>query len=195
MPTLTPASIMIERKMTKTTQNDIATIDYAVREHRSLWVDAWRRLISSRTAKAGLFIVSFLILSTVLAHFFWEYNPKIDLDYTLKLKPPTLIPNEEVPSVHIFGTDKLGRDIFRRVVHGGWNTLRVGIIAVTISLVIGGLLGLLAGFFESIADDPPGKNPPVGFSRRAHGFSPCLDCRTTCPGRSVCPFGRRYRFV
>jgi len=141
---------MIERKMTKTTQSDIATIDYAVREHRSLWVDAWRRLVSSRTAQAGLFIVSFLILTTVLAHFFWEYNPKTDLDYTLKLKPPTLIPNEEVPSVHIFGTDKLGRDIFRRVVHGGWNTLMVGIIAVTISLVIGGLLGLLAGFFESI---------------------------------------------
>ena len=137
--------------MTKTTQSDIATIDYAVREHRSLWVDAWRRLVSSRTAQAGLFIVSFLILSTVLAHFFWEYNPKTDLDYTLKLKPPTLIPNEDVPSVHIFGTDKLGRDIFRRVVHGGWNTLRVGIIAVTISLVIGGLLGLLAGFFESVA--------------------------------------------
>lgn len=126
------------------------SIDYAVREHRSLWVDAWRRMISSRTARVGLFIITIMVLGTALAHFFWEYNPKTDLDYTLKLKPPTLIPNEEVPSVHIFGTDKLGRDIFRRVVHGGWNTLRVGVIAVTISLTIGGLLGLLAGFFESI---------------------------------------------
>jgi ABC-type dipeptide/oligopeptide/nickel transport system permease subunit len=136
--------------MAETTPGDVARIDYAVREHRSLWMDAWRQLISSRTAKAGLFIVSVLILSTVLAHYFWVYNPKTDLDYTLKLKPPTLIPNEQVPSVHIFGTDKLGRDIFRRVVHGGWNTLRVGVIAVTISLFVGGLLGLLAGFFESI---------------------------------------------
>lgn len=136
--------------MADTTPTDIARIDYAVREHRSLWMDAWRQLISSRTAKAGLLIISVLILGTVLAHYFWEYNPKTDLDYALKLKPPTLIPNEEVPSVHIFGTDKLGRDIFRRVVHGGWNTLRVGVIAVTISLFVGGLLGLLAGFFESI---------------------------------------------
>ena len=136
--------------MSETTPGDIAAIDYAVREHRSLWVDAWRRLIYSRTARAGLFIVTFLILSTVLAHFFWPYNPKTDLDYTLKLKPPTFVPNEEVSSIHPFGTDKLGRDIFRRVVHGGWNTLRVGIIAVTISLVIGGVLGLMAGFFESI---------------------------------------------
>lgn len=136
--------------MADTTPTDIARIDYAVREHRSLWMDAWRQLISSRTAKAGLLIISVLVLGTVLAHYFWEYNPKTDLDYALKLKPPTLIPNEEVPSVHIFGTDKLGRDIFRRVVHGGWNTLRVGVIAVTISLFVGGLLGLLAGFFESI---------------------------------------------
>ena len=136
--------------MAETTPTEVARVDYAVREHRSLWVDAWRQLISSRTAKAGLLIITVLILSTVLAHYFWEYNPKTDLDYTLKLKPPTLIPNEEVPSVHIFGTDKLGRDIFRRVIHGGWNTLRVGVIAVTISLFVGGLLGMLAGFFESI---------------------------------------------
>ena len=44
-----------------------------------------------------------MVLSTVLAHFFWEYDPKIDLDYTLKLKPPNLVPNEEVASVHIYG--------------------------------------------------------------------------------------------
>jgi ABC-type dipeptide/oligopeptide/nickel transport system permease subunit len=44
----------------------------------------------------------------------------------------------------------LGRDIFRRVIHGGWNSLRVGIVAVGISLLIGGLLGLLAGFYEGV---------------------------------------------
>jgi ABC-type dipeptide/oligopeptide/nickel transport system permease subunit len=95
-------------------------------------------------------IVAVFVLSAVLAHFFWEYNPKIDLDYSLKLKPPTLVPNEEVPSIHPFGTDKLGRDIFRRVVHGGWNSLRVGFVSVGISLAVGGILGLLAGFYESM---------------------------------------------
>jgi len=118
---------------------------------RSLWGDAWRRLISSNTARLGMAIVAIFVLSAVLAHFFWEYNPRTDLDYSLKLKPPTLIPNEEVPSVHPFGTDKLGRDVFRRVVHGGWNSLRVGFVSVGISLVVGGVLGLLAGFYESMA--------------------------------------------
>ena len=86
----------------------------------------------------------------MLAHFFWKYDPTTDLDYSLKLKPPNLFPTEEIESIHPFGTDKLGRDIFRRTIHGGWNSLRVGLVAVTISLVICGLFGLLAGFYESI---------------------------------------------
>jgi len=131
-------------------ENEFEHIDFAVREHRSLWGDAWRRLVSSRTGRVGLVIVTLFLVATILTHFFWEYDPKTDLDYTLKLKPPNLVPNEDVESIHPFGTDKLGRDIFRRVAHGGWNSLRVGIIAVTISLLTGGLLGLLAGFYESM---------------------------------------------
>jgi len=136
--------------MAETTPNEIGLIDFAVREHRSLWGDAWRRLISSNTARLGLAIVSMFVLSAVLAHFFWEYDPRIDLDYSLKLKPPNLRPTEEIQSIHPFGTDKLGRDTFRRVVHGGWNSLRVGVVAVGISLTTGGLLGLLAGFYENM---------------------------------------------
>lgn len=130
---------------------DLKVADLAMREHRSLWGDAWRRLISSNTARIGLAIISIFILTTTLSHFFWAYNPKTDLDYSLKLKAPNLFPTEEVESIHPFGTDKLGRDIFRRVIHGGWNSLRVGIVAVGISLIAGGLLGLIAGFYESIA--------------------------------------------
>lgn len=143
--------------MAEITPADIGTTDYALREHRSLWYDAWRRLISSNTARAGMIVVAIFVFSSVFAHFFWDYDPKTDLDYSLKLKPPTLVPNEDVPSVHIFGTDKLGRDIFRRVVHGGWNSLRVGIVAVGISLSVGVILGVLAGFFEgtstSVSED------------------------------------------
>ena len=123
--------------------------DFAVREHRSLWLDAWRRLKASRTAMLGLVVVAVFLLSAVGAHFFWDYDAKIDLDYNAKLRAPNLISAPEKPTVHIFGTDKLGRDIFTRVVHGGWNSLRVGLVAVGISLIIGCLLGLFAGFFES----------------------------------------------
>jgi ABC-type dipeptide/oligopeptide/nickel transport system permease subunit len=129
---------------------DLTSVDFAVREHRSLWIDAWRRLISNRTARLGMAIVAIFVLSAVFAHYFWDYDPRTDLDYSLKLKPPNLVATEEIDSIHPFGTDKLGRDIFRRVVHGGWNSLRVGLVAVGISLSVGGLLGLIAGFFENI---------------------------------------------
>jgi ABC-type dipeptide/oligopeptide/nickel transport system permease subunit len=142
--------------------------DFAVREHRSLWGDAWRRLLASPTGRIGLFIVAFFVLTTVLAHFFWKYDPRTDLDYALKLKAPNLRPTAEYDSIHPFGTDKLGRDIFRRVVHGGWNSLRVGIVAVGISLSIGGLLGLVAGFYESMPLNPTGRILLYG------GISLCL---------------------
>ncbi len=132
------------------TRREVVVTDFAVREHRSLWGDAWRRLVSSNMARLGMTIVLLFLLSTTLAHFFWEYNPKTDSDYSLKLKPPNLKPTAEIPTIHPFGTDKVGRDIFRRVVHGGWNSLRVGIVAVGISLTIGGVLGLLAGFYETM---------------------------------------------
>ncbi len=136
--------------MTNATPEDFNSIDFAVREHRSLWVDAWRRMISNNTARLGMAIVAIFILSAVFAHFFWEYDPRTDIDYSLKLKPPNLVATEEIASIHPFGTDKLGRDIFRRVIHGGWNSLRVGLVAVAISLSVGGILGLLAGFYDSM---------------------------------------------
>ena len=136
--------------MTDATSEDLNTIDFAVREHRSLWVDAWRRMISNSTARLGMAIVAIFIFSAVFAHFFWEYDPRTDIDYSLKLKPPNLVATEEIASIHPFGTDKLGRDIFRRVVHGGWNSLRVGLVAVAISLSVGGFLGLMAGFYGSM---------------------------------------------
>jgi ABC-type dipeptide/oligopeptide/nickel transport system permease subunit len=121
-----------------------------LRRHRSLWGDAWRRLIANRAARLGLAIVAVFTLSSTLAHFLWHYDPKTDLDYSLKLKPPNLYPTSDVPTIHPFGTDKLGRDILRRVVHGGWNSMRVGVVSVGISLTVGGLLGLIAGFYESM---------------------------------------------
>ncbi|MEE8357413.1 MAG: ABC transporter permease [Anaerolineales bacterium] len=136
--------------MAKINPEEITVTDFAVREHRSLWGDAWRRLISSNTARLGMFIVVLFVSSATLSHYFWKYEPKKDLDYSLKLKAPNLTISEEIPSIHPFGTDKLGRDIFRRVVHGGWNSLRVGIVAVGISLFVGGLIGLMSGFYETV---------------------------------------------
>jgi peptide/nickel transport system permease protein len=54
---------------------------------------------------------------------------------------------------HLFGTDELGRDVFSRVLIGAAVSLKVGIVAVGISLVAGVLCGLLAGFYGGMIDD------------------------------------------
>ena len=166
--------------------------DFAVREHRSLWLDAWRRLKASRTAMLGLVIVAVFLLSAVGAHFFWNYDPKMDLDYNAKLRAPNLVSTPEKPTIHIFGTDKLGRDIFTRVVHGGWNSLRVGLVAVGISLIIGCLLGLFAGSLESFDMNLRKRLVLMSGCGLALGLLPAWNCAAVVPGFIVWRPGRGF---
>jgi peptide/nickel transport system permease protein len=121
------------------------SVDWAVREHRSLWADAWRRLISLNTARLGMVIIGVLLLVAVLAPIVSPYNPKTDSNLRERLKPPS--------RAHILGTDNLGRDVVVRLVHGARYSLMVGIISVSMGLLIGGLLGLLAGFVGGAVDN------------------------------------------
>jgi peptide/nickel transport system permease protein len=113
-------------------------VDFAVRKHRSLWTDAWQRLISLNTARLGMVIIGVLLLVAVLAPIVHHYDPKTDSSLRDRLKPPS--------REHILGTDNLGRDVVVRLVHGARYSLVVGIVSVGIGLIIGGILGMLAGF-------------------------------------------------
>jgi peptide/nickel transport system permease protein len=62
-----------------------------------------------------------------------------------KLRPPS--------GAHVFGTDYLGRDLYTRVVHGASLSLQATLIAVAVALVVGGLIGLLAGFVGRWVDE------------------------------------------
>ncbi len=118
-------------------QTDLS-VDFAVRKHRSLWADAWRRLISLNTARLGMVIVGTLLLVAVLAPIVHDYNPKTDSNLRERLNPPS--------REHLLGADNLGRDVLVRLIHGARYSLGVGIISVGIALIIGGLLGMAAGF-------------------------------------------------
>ncbi len=92
---------------------------------------------------SGSVIVLFFIIVAVFAPFIATHNPEAANVNTIFLSPC---------SSHFFGTDELGRDVFSRVVYGTRISLFVGFIAVGISIIIGVILGLAAGYYGGIVD-------------------------------------------
>jgi peptide/nickel transport system permease protein len=105
---------------------------------------AWRRLLSSPVARAGLVIVCAFVLVAVVTPLAHHYDADTDSNLVLRLKPPS--------SEHLFGTDSLGRDILVRVIHAARVSLGLGISSVVVAAAIGSLLGLLAGYVGRTAD-------------------------------------------
>jgi peptide/nickel transport system permease protein len=115
-----------------------------VRRSRGLLRDAWARLLSSWNGRVGLFLISLTLLVGLLTPIVNPYDPRIDSN---------LVEARIAPSfAHPFGTDRLGRDVFRRVLHGARISLLIGFVVVFVSGTIGTTLGLVAGYFGGWAD-------------------------------------------
>lgn len=113
------------------------------RAGESPWKKAGLRLVRNRTAMGGLVMLSLILLMVIIGPFVAPYDP-VKINAKAPLKPPS--------AEHWFGTDDLGRDIFSRVLTGGRETLRVGMLAVLIALAGGVLIGLVCGYFEGPLD-------------------------------------------
>jgi peptide/nickel transport system permease protein len=85
----------------------------------------------------SVLILVLVVLAAVAPAVFTSYDPISGVPAD-KLHGPSLS--------HLFGTDETGRDVFSRVVHGSALSLRATVLAVLVSLVVGGALGLVAGF-------------------------------------------------
>src|SRR6266487_5685988 len=104
---------------------------------RSPLRDGLRRFVSSGTAVVGLGIVLLFVLMAILAPWIAPFGAD-QQSLTDRLKPPS--------PLHLFGTDDLGRDVLSRVMWGAQISLRVGVLAVVLSLFTGATLGLIAGY-------------------------------------------------
>jgi oligopeptide transport system permease protein len=121
---------------------------WEVAQHVGLWSDAWRRFRRNRLAVIGFVFVILLILMAAFA----------PLLTALRILPD---PNQQdvVDSyqgfslAHPFGLDALGRDVFSRVIYGAQISLSVGIGVQIIVLVIGGAIGLIAGYAGGRTDN------------------------------------------
>ena len=103
----------------------------------------WRKLRRNRLALVGCFLLAGVLLAAVGAPVLAPYSP-LDQDLYNRVKPPSL--------AHPFGTDDFGRDILSRVIHGSRISLRIGVVAVGLALLVGTAIGLSAGYWGGWLD-------------------------------------------
>ncbi len=131
--------------MASSVAQSTTTVEKKKNKKRSQWAEVWRRLKKNKMAMVGLGILTVLILAAFFAPLIANYDEVvIKQDLVNKLKGPS--------AEHLLGTDEFGRDIFARMIWGARVSLRVGILAVGISIMIGGTLGAIAGYYGGKLD-------------------------------------------
>ena len=106
--------------------------------------DTIKRLLRNKLAVAGMIILALLIIGAILAPWIAPY------DYAEQVIEDAY---QSPSGAHLFGTDEFGRDIFSRILLGARLSLVIGFIAVAIAIVMGGLLGAIAGYFGKAVDN------------------------------------------
>ena len=121
-------------------------------KQRSLWQDAWRRFKKNKLAMVGLVFLAILVLiavgtivvDLVTNNYIYE-NYVIKQNLRGRLEPPSL--------EHPFGLDEFGRDMLLRMLWAVRSSLFMGVIAIIISGILGGLLGAAAGYYGKTTDN------------------------------------------
>jgi len=114
------------------------------RRGRGYWKNVWARLREDKITIAVIVVLVAIILSAVLAPFLTPHDP-LTTSVLKRLKP---IGTEG----HWLGTDEIGRDLWARMVYGGRLSLLCGVLPVAVALVVGGTLGVVAGFAGGVVN-------------------------------------------
>lgn len=104
---------------------------------------AWKRFRRSKMALIGLAVLALITLLVVAAPIVAAQDP---------LKNNLLNRSQPPSSQNVFGTDRTGRDVLARTLHGGRISLLVGLVAVLVSVAIGTVMGVVSGFYGGIID-------------------------------------------
>ena len=107
----------------------------------SLWGDVWRQFRSHKGALAGAAVFFTIVLLVAVGPFFWTIDPTY-IDIRARNSGPSL--------AHPLGTDQLGRDMLARMMAGGRVSIAVGLTAMALSLLLGTLIGVAAGYFRRL---------------------------------------------
>ena len=113
----------------------------AVTKHRSLWGDVWRQFRKHKGALTGMFVFAFITLAVFIGPYIHNIDPSA-IDFKKRNLSPTLS--------HPLGTDNIGHDTLAQMLAGGQVSLAVGFLAMLIALLLGTMIGILAGFIKSL---------------------------------------------
>lgn len=125
--------------------------EQTAKKQRSLWQEAWRRFKKNKTAMLGLvFFVTLIVIAIVTlvidlatGNEFYRNNV-INQDLFGRLKGPSM--------AHPFGQDEFGRDMLLRMIWAVRYSLFMGSMAIIISLICGGILGAVSGYYGKAVD-------------------------------------------
>ena len=116
---------------------------YTVKKQSQLR-EIWRRLRKNKVATIALFVILFLVIIAIIAPFIAPYSYEIQ---------DTERPLEGPSSDHLLGTDRLGRDVFSRLLYGAGQSLQMGFTAVLGAAVLGVFVGSIAGYYGGWTDN------------------------------------------
>ncbi len=133
----------------------VQQVDWDVPEQTGLWSDAWVRFRRNRLAVAGLAVIVVMIVLAIgarlptspggLWHVFHLTGDPVQQEVTNTYALPSL--------QHPLGTDVLGRDQLSRILYGASISLTIGIVVQFLILIIGGVIGMVAGYFGGWIDN------------------------------------------
>ena len=130
-------------------------LNVLVRKQRSLWQDAWYRLLRNKAAVAGMVVVVIFMLLAVTVPFMTQFGwLKDPLKQTTAdaLADPIWAGTKYVNPAYPFGSDQLGRDILSRLIWSTQISMLVGFVPVSIIFAIGVTVGLAAGYLGGWTD-------------------------------------------
>ncbi len=129
------------------------------RRSSSLWIEAARNVTRSPSAIIGLIIIGALIMIAIAAPLIATHDPILSMigqpgeTGRLQSKPPCIPLFGCQDTLHIMGLDLNARDLFSRVIFGARTSLSVGFITISLSIVVGTLLGITAGYTGGRVDN------------------------------------------
>lgn len=99
------------------------------------------KIVKKTNFRIAIIIITIILFSIIFTPYITEFNPR-ENNSRNRLQSPSL--------THYMGTDEFGRDIFARVLYGARNSIQVGISVVVLTIIFGGIVGVLAGYYSKL---------------------------------------------